>query len=548
MTDTNSPFFTLAALALLAASPVAAQSEGPARRSTATAPSMSADVAALRTRAEATGYVETSRYADVVAFVEAVADASDRAHLTTMGYTMEGRAIPLLVVGDVADASPEAVRASGKLRIYLQGGIHSGEVPGKEALQMLAREIALGEHEAWLEGAVLLLAPLYNADGNERVRLDNRRGQHGPVGGMGQRANAMGLDLNRDHMKLDAPEARSLASMMTAYDPHVAVDLHTTNGTRHAYHLTYSPPLHPGTHPAVADVLRDELLPAVTRRAREEHDVLLYYYGNAYDGPEGRGWYTFDHRPRFSNNYAGLRNRLGILGEAYAYSTFRERVRSTKVFVEGILDYAVGHADALAAAVEEADRAPLAGRELPTRATFERSDSAVTILMGDVEAEGNPWTGAPMLRRLDVVRPEEMWEFGTFRGTESEVVPAAYLIPAELTDVLSRLEAHGVRVGSTGQEGVVDVQVFALDSVQAARREFQGRTEKTLFGRWTPASRTVPEGTVLVDVDQPLGRLAFYLLEPRSDDGFANWGVLDRALEEASEYPILRLPPPRRAR
>jgi len=61
--------------------------------------------------------------------------------------------------------------------------------------------------------------PDLQSDGNERVGLTNRGIQNGPVGGMGQRATAQGYDLNRDHTKLDAPETRSLARMLSLYDP-----------------------------------------------------------------------------------------------------------------------------------------------------------------------------------------------------------------------------------------------------------------------------------------------------------------------------------------
>ena len=152
-------------------------------------------------------------------------------------------------MGDVEDASPESVRASGKTVVYLQGNIHGGEVCGKEALQMLLRDLLAGQHREWRESMVLLIAPIYNADGNERVSLTNRGRQHGPIEGMGQRPNAQGYDLNRDHMKLDSPEARSVARLFSEYDPQVAIDLHTTNGTRHAYHITYSPRSTPTRRP-----------------------------------------------------------------------------------------------------------------------------------------------------------------------------------------------------------------------------------------------------------------------------------------------------------
>ena len=241
----------------------------------------------LRTRAEASGYVETSRYQDVMEFLDVVVPLDDRMHLTTFGYTQEGRALPLVVVG-APSASPDAVRATGKVRVYLQGNIHAGEVPGKESLQMLLREIAQGRHDELLDSLVLLVAPIYNADGNERVALTNRPLQHGPLGGMGQRPNAMGLDLNRDHMKLDAPEARALTRMLTAYDPHVGIDLHTTNGTRHAYHLTYSPPLHPDTPESLVSLVRERWLPEVSARMLERTGWHTYDYGNLTTPEPGR--------------------------------------------------------------------------------------------------------------------------------------------------------------------------------------------------------------------------------------------------------------------
>ena len=60
------------------------------------------------------------------------------------------------------------------------GNIHAGEVCGKEALLMLGRELAMQpDHEMW-DDVVLVLCPIYNADGNEKMSPDNRPGQVGP--------------------------------------------------------------------------------------------------------------------------------------------------------------------------------------------------------------------------------------------------------------------------------------------------------------------------------------------------------------------------------
>ena len=512
----------------------------------ACSPSPPAD--AFLTRAERTDYRETSSYADVVDFLQRAAASSPSVHYTTYGFTTEGRALPLAVVGDVADPAPASVRASGKTVVYLQGNIHAGEVCGKEALQMLLRDLLAGQHGEWRESMVLLVAPIYNADGNERVTLTNRGRQHGPIGGMGQRPNAQGYDLNRDHMKLDSPEARSVARLLSEYNPQVGVDLHTTNGTRHAYHLTYSPPLHPNTPAGIDDFLRGGLLPQVTESIREKHGWHYYYYGNAFaPGGGERGWYTFDHRPRFNNNYIGLRNRIAILSEAYSYATFEERVLATLYFVEEILDYVHAHADEVRRIVADADAASVVGQSLALRAVPERSPAPVDILMGAVLEEVHPLTGRPLLLRADTQYVEPMYEYGTFAPTLSERVPQAYLIPADLQEVLIRLAAHGVMLEpATGAAGAdptpLDIEVFRIDSIRTAERPFQGRNEQTLFGRYEPTQVTPAPGDMWARADQPLGRLLFSLLEPQSDDGFANWGFLADRLEAGGVYPIVRVP------
>ncbi len=505
---------------------------------------MPAGTAPPETRAERSNYRETSSYADVMAFLTQVADLSPRIRLTSFGYSLEGRSLPLVVVGEVSGSAPAEVRATGRVRLFIQANIHAGEVCGKEALQLLLRAIAHGEHAHWSDSLVLLLAPIYNADGNERVRLTNRPRQHGPVGGMGQRANAQGLDLNRDHTKLESPEARALVRLLREYDPHVAMDLHTTNGTIRAYQLLYAPPLHPDTDAGVVTLLREAWLPAVTAAIKRRHGWDLAYYGNV-PSPRSsaeRGWYTYDHRPRYNTNYIGLRNRIGILSEAYAYAPFEERVQATLGFVREVVEYAFGNASRIRGVVEQADAASVVGAELTLRAAHQRSTDSAEILLGEVAEERHPYTGRLMLRRLDVRRPERMPTFGTFQATESVRAPQAYLVPPAHGEVLQLLEDHGITWRTLERAERLVVEQFAVDSTGVAAREYQGHRQRSVFGRYQRVERTVPAGTAVVSVAQPLGRLAFALLEPRSDDGVVNWNVLDETLEEARAYPILRLP------
>ena len=502
------------------------------------------DVSDLQTRAEISDFGETTRYEEVMSFLRAAVLASDRLHLTEFGFTTEGRKLPLVVYGDVWDATPEEIARTGKTRVFVQANIHAGEVCGKEALLMLIRELASGAYADWANSLVLLMAPIYNADGNERITLYNRPRQHGPVGGMGQRPNAQGFDLNRDHMKLDSPEARSLVRLMNEYDPHVLIDLHTTNGTVHGYHLTYSPPLNPNTAGPIIDLLRERWLPEVRNVIREVYGWEFYYYGNVPRTGSARepGWYTFDHRPRFNNNYVGLRNRIAILSEAYSYATFEARILATLAFVKENLYYAQRHAALIRQTLETVDLETVVGREMAVRSGFARSAEPVDILLGEVTETRNPYTGEVMYLREETLIPTSMYEYGTFAAVEMERAPRTYFVPPSQATVIERLSAHGVRFEELSVPREMTLEWFRIDSTQVAGRPFQGRHERTLSGAYESVVHTLEAGTLAVPVDQQLGRLVFYLLEPRSDDGLVAWALMDDVLEDAEYYPILREP------
>ena len=188
----------------------------------------------LRTRAEMTNYEETSTYADVQRVISGLVSSSPLAYTESFGKSEEGRDLPLLVISDPKVTTPEAARKLGRPLVFVQANIHAGEVEGKEAVLMLARRLVSGDLRPLTQQLVILIAPDYNADGNEKVNVQNRTAQYGPVAGVGTRENGKGLDLNRDYMKLDSQEARSLVGLMNKWDPHLLVDLHTTNGSYHA--------------------------------------------------------------------------------------------------------------------------------------------------------------------------------------------------------------------------------------------------------------------------------------------------------------------------
>src|SRR4051794_7174630 len=206
-----------------------------------------------KTTAETSNYLSTSRYADVMAFVAAIQRADADIRVETFATTNEGRALPLVIAGPPGVVDPATARATGLSVVFIMANIHAGEVEGKEAAQMLLRDL-VSSHRKLRESLIVLIAPIYNADGNEPISVEHRTTQHGPEHGVGVRENGQGLDLNRDYMKLESPEARGLVhNVIGRWDPLLTVDLHTTNGSYHGYHLTYAPTLNPNAPEAITD-------------------------------------------------------------------------------------------------------------------------------------------------------------------------------------------------------------------------------------------------------------------------------------------------------
>src|SRR5437867_13238701 len=266
------------------------------------------------TTAESSNYRSTSRYEDVIAFIGAIQQADPDIRVETFATSGEGRALPLVIAGPPGVIEPRSARATGLPIVFIMANIHAGEVEGKEAAQMLLRDLVSSSHKL-REAIIVLVAPIYNADGNEKISTDHRKTQNGPPNGVGVRENGQGLDLNRDYVKLESPEARGLiANVLHRWDPLLTVDLHTTNGSYHGYALTYSPTLNPDAPQELIDFERETLLPHIRERMKSRYSRETYHYGNFVDqlNPE-KGWYTFDSRPRFGNNYVGLRNRFTLL-------------------------------------------------------------------------------------------------------------------------------------------------------------------------------------------------------------------------------------------
>ncbi|MCU0626136.1 MAG: M14 family metallopeptidase [Gemmatimonadaceae bacterium] len=499
------------------------------------------------TRAERTGFCETSSSADVATFLAELRPrvaAGRTLVVDTIGTTTAGR--PLLrAVACGGTSCPDLVRAPARPVLWLQGNIHGGEVEGKEAALALLRDLVASAAPNALDSLVLVVVPNYNADGNDALapQAVQRTEQHGPAI-VGQRPNGANLDLNRDYIKAEAPETRAMLPWLARGVIDVFVDLHTTDGSYHGYALTWAPSLHPGA--PLARFTQDTLLAGI-RASLRARGVETFPYGN-FSAEYGRepltdsvksGWWTYDHRPRFGTNYVGLTGGIAILSEAYSHDPFARRVEATRAFLDAIVSR-VANDPSIMRRVRGTRAALAAGRGVRTLAlasrltTTPRLDTVlVEVLVADPDSS-NPEPGvARGVRRTGRMLAQRMPVRDRFEVVQGSTLPSrGWVVERQDTALVALLRRHGVPLVAPVRSEELRGEEFVVDSLVQAARPFQGHREVRLTGRWRSVTLAVRGGHALV---------AAQLLEPESDDGAATWNVLDARLALGRPFPVRRI-------
>jgi len=491
---------------------------------------------------EKTNYQETSTYADVINFIKALQPKTDLMYLEYMGKSLEGKDIPVVVIADPKVSSPEEAEQSGKPVMYIQGNIHSGEVEGKEILQILMREILLGDKKYLLKDQIIVFAPIYNTDSNDKMDVQVRRSQEGSPQKTGIRANSQGWDLNRDGMKMEALETNAMIqNVILKWDPEIFVDLHTTNGTWHGYSLTWAPSYHSAGEKAPYELTWNEMLPEVTQKVKEEYGVYLGPYGgySLRQGWPPKALYTYNHHPRYLVNQMGLRNKIGILSEAFAHERLYQRMNSTKAFVTEILEYTNENGKRIAQINESATQSAIqnvldnAGKKkkgvrfrmIPLEDTFTlRTYNYIPY----ITAEGD----TSYIRSGEIIEVPDVQNYSKFEATVESTIPRGYIIPKEMKAIADHLKKQGVIVSEIENQKEYEGEVFEISKFEKSQRQFEGHNMARVEGDFKESTKMANEGDFLVDMAQPLTNLIFYMLEPQSDDGLVTWNFFDEYFEK----------------
>lgn len=525
-----------ALLTLLVALPAA-----PAPAQTPAAPPVPAY---WRTRAERTAYRQTADYDETVRFCKQLEASSGLVKVLTYGVSGQGRPLPMVVLSKDRAFTPERALATGKPIVLIQNGIHSGEIEGKDASLELMRDMVITRrHQTLLDSAIVLVLPIFSVDSHERKGRYNRINQNGPEE-MGWRSTPIGLNLNRDYLKVEAPEMRALLTQVfTRWWPHLLVDNHTTNGADYRFDLTYSFSHGPTVAPPVERWLIDAFEGRVMARASALGHLTAPYLEFERNDPR-LGFKFGASIPRFSTGYAPLHGRPAILVETHMLKPYATRVRATYDLMVALLEELRDRPRELTGAVAAAEAHAIArGREPnPAARRLALASDAIDSVTAfafkgvDMRYEPSNITGRPVIRfgttSWDTIVPL----YRTLRPTLEVTQPRGYLIPQEWSAAIDRLAIHGVRFRrlTRAWRDTVEAQRIAQWSAAAASSEGHhpisvARVE--LIRRL----RSYRPGDVWVPLDQRSAPIAVHMFEAQAPDGLMRWNFFDTVLER-KEY------------
>ena len=513
---------------------------------------------------ERSGRLETPRLAGTVADCQALARASAWVRVTTFGRSPQGREMPLVIVDKDRTFDPAATRARGKAVVMIQAGIHPGEPEGKEAGLLFLRDLcvrgdvrppasagtarrsepASQAEPSLLDQLVFVFIPVFNVDGHERFSAFTRINQDGPKEA-GWRSTAAGLNLNRDYLKADAAEMRAWLKLYQAWLPDVFVDCHTTDGADYQYPLTYGEQVGRENswfyEARLGAWIRDTFLPGF-RSGMQKDGVPVTQYVSFRRWHDPRSGLTGGAAgPRYSDGYQTAQNRTGLLLETHMLKPYAVRVEATRAALRQVSQIAARERSTLLALNRAADAftASPEFRRQPMALAFEDDGTSEPVAFEGYEYRStkSELTGGDWFT-YDRSRPVtfEVPRFHSMKVTASARVPEAYVVPAEWSEVIARLDAQGIAYQRLAGPRTVKVASYRLQQPAFGRRPREGRQAvDSVSVEDLEQRRTFPAGSAIVSTSQRSARLIVHLLEPASPDSLLRWGFFNTIFEQ-KEY------------
>jgi len=428
----------------------------------------------------------------------------------------------------------EQIKREGRTVFFNNNGIHPGEPEGIDSCMAMVRDLCFQpERLEKLGRTVLLFVPIYNVDGCLNRANTSRPNQDGPEQ-FGFRGNSRHLDLNRDFIKCDTLNAQFFNKLITAWDPDVMVDTHTSNGADYTYTMTliHTQPDKLGS--GLGPFLREKMLPQIYKDMDAAGWPTCPYVNPVKDTPDD-GIADFLEVPRFSTGFTALHNIIGFMPETHMLKPYKDRYDSMRALVEVTLAYTIANAAEIKRLRAEAKASQRKQREWAVTWSMDEANPSKFHFKG-YEAQRRPSVLGDYLRlSYDRSKPwaRDINWYSHFKADTVIQAPKAYVIPQAWREVIERLQWNGVEMTRIEAPSTVQAQYYHIAEAQPRASAYEGhmyhdgvKLEKR------EGSFHLNVGDWYVSLNQDNARYAIETLEPQAHDSFFRWGFFNSVLEK----------------
>jgi hypothetical protein len=475
----------------------------------------------------------TAAYPEIINYYQRLAKEYDQIRLINYGNTDAGKPLTLIVLSKDKLFTPALAMARHKTVILINNGIHPGEPEGIDASMMLARDL-LKNHQL-PDNLVICMIAVYNIGGclNRGV---SRINQNGPDA-YGFRGSALNLDLNRDFIKADSPNALAFEQILNAWQPQVFIDNHTSDGADYQYVMTLIETQKDKQNPILAKYTSSRLSPELFKRMKQSGYEMTPYVESEKATPDS-GIVGFLETPRFSSGYAVLHNIISYITETHMLKAFDKRVYATYDFMKGLFDITDEDAALIRKLKQQADEQVTKQQTFALDWDVDMQDYDQLLFKGyQAGYKPSEVSGMPRLY-YDRSKPytKTIKYYNTYKATATVNKPVAYVIPQAWSKVINLLKLNGVVTKRLLHDTILHLEFYYIGDYKTAQHPYEGHYLHSNV-QVKPFVKDVKfyRGDYVVYTNQPINRYIVETLEPRGVDSFFAWNFFDSVLGQ-KEY------------
>lgn len=456
--------------------------------------------------------------------------------LYQMGESDTEYPIYLVILNGAGDSLQTFQKAKAKTTILINNAIHAGEPDGVNACLLWIEEwIKKGKQAKNLP--VIAIIPAYNVGGMMNRSSTSRTNQDGPEE-YGFRGNAQNLDLNRDFIKMDSKNMWTFAKIYHALDPDVFVDTHVSNGADYQYTLTLIHSMKERVTPDMQNLIKQKYIPYLTETLKKKGWDWSPYVETKGETPES-GIEAFNDLPRYAQGYGTLFNALSITVETHMLKPFPQRVQATKDYLDFLFHWVGSTAQGIEGARKQAFLRDEHQVSKFFRFNYQLTEKKDSILFKGYDFGYKP-SSVSGKNRLFYDRSKPFTKYipyyQTYAARDSVKIPTGYIVSGEAASVIERLKANGIRYMEKNKSHSQKVHTIRIQDFESGSKPYEGHyLHRKVRSTEQEEELLIPAGSIWIPCDQPKINFIVSVLEPRCEDSYFAWNMMDSYIQE-KEY------------